>query len=800
MTHYLKLFLRHFVRNKGFSIINVAGLSMGMAVSILIFLYVFHELTYDNFIENADNKYRIHTIFELPNDQFIGDRSNGEMAGRVMQDIPDAINAVCMNKENPYVSYGEKLFKEDKGDIYFCGTGVVDFFNLEIIAGNPETVFAKPFSIIMSEDKAVKYFGDEDPIGKTLTMEDAFAFKVSGIFRNLPENTHFRPGMIMPMEAYLKIYNLTSLQHMGNSFVTYIELNENTDIEGLCRKLEETTYLFMPPEVIESMGLKITHFLLPIKKIHLYGNSSFFDNKKTSSRMLYIYIFSAIAIFILLLACINFMNLSTAKYSNRAREVGLRKITGASRGTLIRQFLGESVLTSFIALFTALVIAELLLPIFNTLIDKNLSLSFSMNFRILAGLVVLGLSVGILAGSYPAFFLTSFKPLEVIRGKFRAGASGKMLRWPLVIFQFVIALVLTTCTIIIYSQMDFIKSKDLGFSKENLLMIKLNNSDIQRTRESFKNDLAKIPGVVSASISNDKPGISTSWYGDYEFEDHEEEEFPVFATVFIDDDFINTLGLTIVKGRNLSQEFGTDSLSALINESMAKLLGWENPVGKTYTDINHNRSHTKYTVVGVIGDFHMESLHKEIKPMLFRKDVQKRYCLIKINPENSDQTKAAIEMAWQKFSPSKPIGYQYLSESFDLEYRSERKFATIIVYFTLIAILISCLGIIGLVSYLTASRTREIGVRKVLGSTTIDILRLISSDFMKMIGIALLISIPLGWYIMSRWLENFAYSVKISAWMFVITGIVAIIIALISTSVQAIRAALQNPVESLRYE
>jgi len=516
--------------------------------------------------------------------------------------------------------------------------------------------------------------------------------------------------------------------------------------------------------------------------------------------MLYIYVFSAIAIFILLLACINFMNLSTAKFANRAREVGLRKITGASRGSLIRQFLGESLITSFISLFTALVIAELLLPTFNTLIDKNLSLSFSMNFRIMAGLLVLGLLVGILAGSYPALFLTSFKPLDVMRGKFKTGVSGKMFRWPLVIFQFVIALILTSCTIVIYSQMHFIKEKDLGFSKDNLLLVSLNNSDIRRDSKTFKNDLDKIPGIISTSITNHKPGISTSWYGDYEFEDHEEEEFPSFPTVFIDEDFTTTLGLSVIKGRNLSQEFGTDSLSALINESMARLLGWENPIGKTYTDINRDHSRTRYTVVGVIRDFHMESLHSEIKPMLFREDIQKRYCLIKISHENTKQTMTAIENVWHQISPSKPINYQYLTESFDSEYRSENKFASIIVYFTVFAIFISCLGIIGLVSYITASRTKEIGVRKVLGSTTLDILRLISSDFMKMILIALVISIPVAWYIMNWWLENFAYSVKISIWMFVLTGAVAMAIALISTSVQAIRAALKNPIESLRYE
>lgn len=800
LNHYFKFFIRNFIRQKGFSIINVTGLSIGMAVSILILLYVFHELSYDRFISNVDNKYSVNFILEYSGGRYEADRSCGELVPVSLEKFPEVTNAVSLYDESPLVRYEDKFFTENGGDIYFAQETVFKFFDLKIIAGNPEAVFNEPFSVALSQDKAVKYFGQEDPLGRVVTFQDKFPMKVTAVFANYPENSHLQFGMVAPIEAFLKIKGISDLTEYGNSGLTYLELMDGTDQEALCRKLEEASYSFVPQKLREQMNITLTHYLNPVKRIHLYVDFGKLGEDSGPGRIVYVYIFSAIAIFILLLACVNFMNLATARYAGRAKEVGLRKIIGASKSVLRKQFFGESLFLSFIALFTAVVMAELFLPVFNNLIDKKLSLIYNGNLQLIIGLVILGIVVGFLSGSYPAIFLTSFKPLSVMKGKLKSGRGSKYFRWSLVVFQFIIALVLTTCTLVILLQMNYIRKKDLGFQRDNLLVVALSGEQIRNNLDDFGAGLEKIPGITGYTFTSDKPGVSTNWYNLYIYEDREDEEHPAFATVDIDDRFIGTVGLQLVKGRNFSAAIASDSAAMILNESMVKYLGWEDPIGKSVFELTEQFDRKKYTIIGVIRDFHMESLHRSIGPLMFSMTDRKRYGLVRVHPENMERTIAAIEETWNSISPSRPFSYHHLSNSYDWEYRSEKKLGDIFVYFTIFAILIAGLGVVGLVSFITVGRTKEIGIRKVLGSGAGDVVRIISLDFLKMVTIAIIIASPVAWYIMDQWLDRFAYSINISFWVFILTGLFGILLIVLSTAYQAMKAAWMNPVEAIRYE
>lgn len=799
IKHYLKFFTRNLTRQKGFTFINVAGLAVGMAVSILILLYVFNELSYDRFYSSSKNKYRVNGFIEFAGTTHELDRSSPQLGYDAMLQCPEVISSVSLYDEVLYVKNNEKLFREGGGDVFFAQNTVFDFFDIQLIYGSKQTVFSEPMSVVLSEEKARKFFGDENPIEKILVINDIHQLKVTGVFANYPTNAHVNFGILAPLEALLKIEGIPDLTMLGNSSMTYVEVRDDFNDQELCTKLAGITDSYIPEKLKEQMNVEFSHYLQSVRKIHLY--STFKDiGEKSTGRIVYVYIFSAIAVFILLLACVNFMNLSTARYANRAKEVGLRKILGAEKPVLIKQFLGESIFVSFIALFTAVVMAELFLPIFNNLIEKRLTFIYDGNWQLIIALLILGVIVGLISGSYPAFFLTSFKPLSVMQGKLKSGKGSIRFRWSLVVFQFVIAFVLVCCTLVIYSQMNFTRSKDLGFNRDNLLIVTLRGSEIRKNMKTFKDELDKIPGIVNYTLTSDRPGISTSWYSSNVYEGREEEDHPIYATVSIDENYVETIGLQIILGRNFSDDFATDTAAMIINESMVNYLGWEEPIGKSIYEMTDDFGRKKYMVVGVVKDFHMESLHKSISPLQFTKSTRSRHCLIRIHPDNIEQTIASIEKSWNINSPSRPFNYKFLNDSYDLEYRSEKKLGQIFIYFTAFAILIACLGIIGLVSFVTVGRTKEIGIRKVLGSSTTEIIKLISFDFFKMVILSIIIASPIAWYIMHSWLERFAYKVDLSIWIFVMAGFFGILLILISTSYQALKSAYKNPVDAIRYE
>ncbi|MEZ5196749.1 MAG: ABC transporter permease [Bacteroidales bacterium] len=614
IKHYLKFFVRNLTRQKGFTFINVAGLAIGMAVSILILLYIINELSYDRFYSADTNKYRVNGIIEFSGATHQLDRSCPQLGLDAMLQCPEVIQSVSLYDEQPYVKFGEKLFHESSGDVYFAQNTVFDFFSIELISGSKESVFLEPMSVVISEEKAKKYFGNEDPIDKILMVNDVHPLKVTGVFKNYPANAHVKFGMLAPMEALLEVEGVPDLRMLGNSSLTYVEVRNDFDEQALCTKLAEITDSYIPAKLKEQMNIKFSHHLQSVRKIHLYTTFKNFD-EESSGRIIYVYIFSAIAVFILLLACVNFMNLSTARYANRAKEVGLRKIIGAGKPVLVKQFLGESIFISYIALFTAVVLAELFLPVFNNLIEKELTFIYQGNWQFILALMLLGLIVGFISGSYPALFLTSFNPLSILQGKLKSGKGSIWFRWSLVVFQFVIAIVLVSCTLVIFYQMNYTRNKDLGFKRDNLVIVMLRGSEIHKNMKGFKDELDKIPGVMNYTFTSDKPGISTSWYSSNVYEGREDEDHPIYATVSIDENYMGTIGLQITQGRNFSEDFSTDTASMIINESMVEYLGWEEPVGKAIYEMTEDFGRKKYTVVGVVKDFHMESLHKSISPL-----------------------------------------------------------------------------------------------------------------------------------------------------------------------------------------
>jgi len=800
IQHYIKFFVRNMFRQKGFTIINILGLSVGMAVSILILLYVYHEISYDRFIGNHRNKYLVYSKFTFAGETHNIDRSCGELAPRSMSEVPEIKSAVSLYDAFPHLRYKEKLFRGNDWKLFFSTPGVFDFFSIQLLEGNKDNVFIDPFSIVMSETMAKTFFGDEDPIGKIIRYDDEFDFKVTGIIKDYPDNSHINISGLMPMQALMDMEGIPDMTMLGNSCFTYVELNEHADHTAIIDKLVKASYSFVPPALLEQLEVKLDHYLQSISSIHLYGAISDFDQTETLRRIVYIYIFGAVAIFILLLACINFMNLSTARYANRAREVGMRKVLGAERSVIFKQFLGESMFYSIISLITAIVLTELFLPAFNDLLGTKLTFINAKNLNFIWILIGLGLLVGIIAGSYPAFFLSSFRPLSVLQGNFKTGSSGKYFRWGLVVFQFIVAIALISGTIVIYLQMDYVRNKDLGFERENLLIVHLSSPEITKSLSVFKDELQSIPGIKDLTFSTDKPGVGTSWYGVYKFDENDSKEHPAFAMIDIDEDFVKTIGLEIAEGRNFDPALKTDTGALIINQAMQKYLGWNQPLGKSVYEMTEEFGRRKYTVIGVLKDFHMESLHKNIQPMLFKMKERNRYCIARIHPEAKEETITAVRAVWDELSPSHPFNYHFLNESYDAEYKSERQFARIFLYFTLFAIFIACLGIIGLVSFLTLSRTNEIGIRKVLGSSSSSIVRLITSDFLKMLLVSFIVACPLAWFFMDKWLERFAYKIDLNIWIFITAGLITLIITLLSVAYHSLAASNKNPVDALRYE
>lgn len=809
----LKIAFRNLLKNKGYSAINIFGLAIGLASCLLIALYVTDELSYDRYNKNADRIYRINSDIRFGGGDLHMVQTSDMMGELLKKDYPQVEESTRI-----YTSSGSKLIK--KGNEYINEPRVANvdstFFNvftLPAIEGDTRTALNEPNTVVITESAAKKYFGSVNVSGRNVEVkngETTTPYKITAVIKDIPHNTHFNFDFLFSM----KNVDYPWGQLTSHNFHTYLLLKPGTGYKLFEKNFGQYLNNYVLPEIrqfvdINNMdefrksGNKLEYSLMPLTAIHLHSNYSF--EITPSGNIQYVYIFSAVALFILILACINFMNLSTARSAKRAKEVGIRKVLGTERKTLIAQFLAESTLTAFISLMIALVIAYLVLPLFNNVAAKSLSINELLTVQILPFLFLLPFVVGLLAGSYPALFLSKFKPVVVLKGNAHTGFKKSNLRNALVIFQFATSIILIIGTLIVYSQLQYIQTKKLGFNKEQVLII--DDADaLNNNVQAFKNEVLAMKGVSGGTISSFLP-VSNSSRSDNTYSKEAVMDLKNsidMQTWEVDYDYIKTMGMEIVQGRNFSKDYGTDSDAILITETTAKLLGYDDAVGKNIyvpdRDDEGNVFLAPLQIIGVVKDFHFESLRQKLGPLCMRLDNSTGLASFKVTAADTKNLIAQIERKWKALAPGMPFRYRFMSDSFDEMYRSEQRAGTVAMVFATLAILIACLGLFGLVTYMAEQRTKEIGVRKVLGASVSNVVAMLSKDFLVLVLIASVLAFPVAWWAMHKWLQDFEYRISISLWVFVIAGVSALLIALLTVSFQAIKAAIANPVKSLRTE
>ncbi len=786
LKNYFKIALRNF--KKGHAYINVAGLAVGMACCVLIALFVRDELSYDRYHENAERIVRL-----------VEERARvGAPFAPVMQaEFPEVEQAVRLHHmfwSTPLLTVGERGFYE--GRIFFADSNLFAVFSFRLLRGDPKTALAAPFSMILTETTAAKYFGDADPIGQIITYDDIHEYTVTGIVEDTPPNSHFRFDFLASFStlyANEEFWGMP-LTWTNPTAITYLLLRD----PGAAEALEAA----IPDFIVRHRGEEFrdwrTFRLQPLTDIHLKSKLRF--ETEPNGDIAYVYIFALIGLAVLLIACSNFINLTTARSAERAREVGLRKVVGAHRGQLIRQFLSESMLMSVLAGALAVALAGLALPVFNTLAGKALTMDAVVSGGMLAGLIGVVLFVGVAAGSYPAFVLARFRPVTVLKGAATPATGGAMLRKGLVLFQFAVSMVLIAGTAIVYEQLAFMQSRTLHVDDEQIVVAPMLDRSFRPQVETLKEALMQHPQVVAVSGSHRVPGQLMNGFG-YVVEGGDREDPVSVRDVGVDHDFTKTFGLELAAGRGFSREIVTDETDAyLINETAAQAFGWMDPEDAVGQRIERVDGAQPGVVVGVVEDFHYLSLHHPIEPLVMHLRPFVMNLAIRVRADDLPATLASLERTWQQFTPAFPFDYYFLDDAFDSRYRAEKRAGQLVGYFALLAIFIACLGLFGLAAFSAAQRTKEIGVRKVLGATVGGLVVLLSREFVRLVGLAFVLAVPLAYVAMSRWLDGFAYRVEISWGIFLMVGSLTLAIALVTVSYQAVKAALADPVESLRYE
>lgn len=796
IKNYFKTALRNLWRKKSFSAINIIGLAIGMSVSILMLLFVLNEVTYDRFNENSENIYRIALninahgrILNIPS-------IPAPMGPALVDNFPEVSHfGRLRSKGGALISYEDKQIEESR--ISYADSGIFDIFSIEVVRGDPKTFLEAPFNLVITEEMAEKYFGSEDPINNVLKFDNEDVYTVSGVVKKMPENSHFKFNMLISLTTLNRTRDSLD-SWMGFNFKTYFELQKNASSEGLSDKFY-TLLMDNQPEQIKQLGIEIDLYLQPLTSIHLHSHTE--GELEPGGNVAYIWIMTTIAIFVLLIVCINFMNLSTAQSVHRAKEVGMRKVMGAQRGKLISQFLGETMFLSFLSFILSLILIQVLLPIFNQMSQKELGFNPFQNWVITLGLIGITLLVGLIAGTYPAFFLSSYSPLDVFRSQFKAGRGHRFFRNGLVTFQYVISIALICCTFIVFFQMRFVKKYDLGFDNNQVMVIHY-RGQMGNQREVFKSKILEIPGVLKASNSQTVPGIGSNETF-FSFEGFNQGEPKVYPYTEADEDYQETLGMELAAGRFFSKEFSGDSKTAVLNETLVKELGWDEPIGKIVrmTDmVDGEFKEIPYTVIGVVKDFHFESLREKIRGYVIKLSSGGSRLSVKVSPENISGTIRSLENIWNEMSPAYPFEYSFLDERFESIYRAEQRVGKIFLSFTLITIFVACLGLFGLASFTAEQRTKEIGIRKVLGASVPNIVLLLSRQFTKWVLLANVIAWPVAFFTMRTWLQSFAYRIDMGIWIFILSGVIALGMALLAVSMKAVKAATANPVQSLRYE
>ncbi len=798
LKNYLKITLRNIKRNKAFSVINIAGLAIGMACCILIVNYIVFESSYDRFHKNADNIYRINTLLEIGGRGGNLASTNHPIGDYLRENYTEVLNSVKFRRYKygqTLIEYEDNKFFEER--LYYADNSVFDVFSYPMLIGDPKTALKSPHSIVLTESYAIKYFGEENPLGKILRLDNFEDFKITGVIRDFPPNTHFPINMLLSFESFYVNNPQLKGRWMGDFEVhTFIQLEKGFDYKELETKLPAIVEKQIG-KLIKVVGARVEYSILPLTDIHLH--SDLLNEPTGQSDISYIYGFSAIALFILLIACFNFMNLSTARSAKRANEVGVRKVLGANKTKLVYQFLGESLILSTFAYFIAAGLAELSLPIIRALTTVELSIFFTdipVFILISVGFVFV---VGIVAGSYPAFFLSSFKPVSILKGSLRTGSTSYRFRSVLVVFQFAISVFLFIGTITILNQIRFMKNRNLGFEREHLVFVQFFDDSLMSSTETVKNELLKIPGVIHVSATSHIPGHGARHNG-YVPEGFAIEESIMMGRISVDSDFITTFGIELIEGRNFSPEFTADkNQSILINETALKEIGWEDPLGRQIRELDDKM--LPKTVIGVVRDFHTDSLHNPLEPVLIGQNPGAfRYIAVRLGPGNISETMTSLEKKWKELDSTGTFDYAFLEDSLIAQYRAEERLSKIFTYFSILAIFIACLGLFGLASFTAEQKTKEIGIRKVLGAPVSGLIFFLSKEFTKWVIAANIIAWPLAYFVMHKWLQNFAFRISIGARTFLLAAFLAVLIALVTVSYQSLKAALANPIESLRYE
>lgn len=801
LKNYFKIAYRSLLKHKGYTFINLIGLAVGMACCLFIAFYVQDELSYDRYHENADRIYRIlHADLDTeasgkgnaptPQDYWVW--GNAPVGPALASDFAEIEHIVRFTHPyNMLFEYKDKRFQEDQ--VLFMDSTVFEVFSWKLLAGNPDKALVAPNSIVLTKSVAEKYFGNANPIGETVRVDNETLYTVTGVMEDVPGNTHFTFDVLLSMST-MREWNPRIFEEWGYvDFYTYFTLAEGVDIASLQGKV---------PAFLQRHG-KVKDYTIafePMTEAYLHSQAS--SQPGPTGSLSNVYIFSSIAVFILLLACINFMNLSTARSMERAKEVGVRKVIGAGRSGLIYQFLAESILLSLLAAILALIFVSLAIPAFQTLSGKAFGFEMLFSGNVLLLFFFATLLVGVLAGSYPAWVLSRFRPALVLKGIFSSSSSGITLRKGLVVFQFSLSMALIAGTAIVFTQLDYLRNKDLGFRQEQVLVVEYGYDwMVNQKMEPLKKTLGEHPDVRSVSASRFVPGDFRVSAGTNLQSPAGEMKLSIMHIYEIDNDFIPLYEIEMAAGRAFSPDFPADTASALIlNEAATKLYGYANPadaVGKRFSQWGREG-----TVVGVVKDFNYQSLHNTVEPLSLRLSptgANTRLSL-HIQSDNLSETIAELEQLWSQVVPHRPFSYSFLNESFNQQYQADLRFGQVFGVFAGMAIFIACLGLFGLATYTAQKRTKEIGIRKVLGASVTSIVSLLSKDFLKLVLVAALIALPVGWYAMHQWLQDFPYRIDMPLWVFMVSGIVAVVVAFLTISFQAVKAATSNPVNNLRTE
>ncbi len=807
--NYLKTAIRTLRKQKLYTLINIGGLAVGIACCLMIVLFVLDELSYDRHHTHSDRIYRLYV------DMKFGDMDGNmavmpaPLAPTLMQDYPEVELAARFRGSGNYLVKAQAADDNiEETKVIFADKEVFEIFSFDVLEGNPTEGLSEPNTLVLTKSRADRYFPGESALGKTLILDNEDTYEVVAVIEDLPQSSHFEFDVFLSMESRDEAKQTIWLSH---NFHTYVLLRQGADPQALEAKFPAMLEKYAGPQVQQFLGINIDewknsgnrlgYFVQPLTDVYLHSDVQY-ELGKTSD-IKYVYIFSLIALFILLIACINFMNLSTAKSANRAREVGVRKVMGALRKNLVNQFLVESILIGVVGFIFALILVAFALPFFNELASKQLSIPWSHPL-FLPTLVLLAILIGTLAGIYPSFYLSGFRPIQILKGNLSRGAKSGQLRSGLVVFQFLASIVLVICTLVVQKQLNFIQNKKLGFNKEQVLILR-NTYTLEDQIIPFKKELLNSPHISHVTVSSFMP-VQPSNTNNTVFwpkGERTQERSIIMNNWRVDFDYISTLELEVIEGRDFSLDHPTDSQAVILNEAALASWGFENPIGQqitTFEDLNEEGEEVlgDYTIIGLVKDFHYQSLREGIAPLGLFIGSAIGSVQLRLQSNNIAQSLTYIEEQWNTFAPGQPLDYEFMDENFMAMYESEQKLGKIFTAFAFLAIFVACLGLFALASFMAEQRNKEIGIRKVLGAKVSDIVSLLSSNFLKLVIISLIIAIPISWYAMNQWLQGFEYRTEISVFTFILAGFIALFISLLTVSFQSIRAAMANPIFALK--